>query len=544
MQRPDATEGDLPDALGRPAAYPHDASARAGVEVRQTHISHLFLTRDRVYKVRKAVDLPFLSFGERAARNADCEREISLNRRLAPDVYLGLAPILPDAANGFVVGPIGEKLATAPGAHEPAEHCVVMRRLPTGRDALSLLEGGRLTGAQVDRLARLLARFHERVGLGRPSPWSDSTWLERIAAPTKASFQLARTAGGGLLDVRELEYLDVAMRRMRETGRDCFESRRAEGRAVDGHGDLHLDAVWFETDDAEPVVIDCLEFDAELRRIDVAAELAFFAMDAAYRGRADLGERLLGRYAALTDDYALYGVVDYHILHRALVRAGVAALAATGPGIVERQRMAAADSARRHIAWMREWLERPTRTDVFLMTGLSGTGKSTVAAEVADMNGAVVVASDRVRKHLARKSRERPESLYSAAMTHNVYAGLLARAVPVLGSGRPVVLDATYALASHREAVRRACAAHGWRATLVDVRCDEATALDRIERRLADPDRISDADSDVHRAQRDHYQPADEWSVGESITVHTDRSDWRTSLRNDLERRSREDVVR
>ena len=544
MHRPDATEGDLAGALRRPAAHPHDASAPAGVEARETHISHLFLTRDRVYKLRKAVDLPFLSFGERAARNADCEREVSLNRRLAPDVYLGLAPILPDAANGYVVGPVGEALVTPSGSREPAEHCVVMRRLPAGRDALSLIEAGRLTGGQVDRLARLLARFHEGVGLGRPAPWSASKWLERTAAPTKASFQLARTAGGGLLDVRELEYLDVAMRGMRESGRDRFEARRTEGRAVDGHGDLHLDAVWFETDDADPVVIDCLEFDADLRQIDVAAELAFFAMDAAYRGRADLGERLLRGYAALTDDFALYGVVDYHMLHRALVRAGVAALAATQSAIAEPQRRAAADSARRHVAWMRAWLERPTRTDVFVMTGLSGTGKSTVAEGVADANDAVVVASDRVRKHLARSPRESREPLYSAAMTDDVYAGLLARAKPVLASGRPVVLDATFALARHREAVRRACAANGWRATLIDVRCDEATALDRITRRLEDRDRISDAGPEVHRAQRETYEPADEWSVGESITVHTDRSDWRTSLRRDLERRSREDAVR
>ncbi len=540
----DSTHGDMPGALSRTAAYPLDASAGSGVETRQTHISFLFMTRDRVYKLRKPVDLPFLSFAEKSARNADCEREVALNRRLAPDVYLGLAPILPDPSNGFVVGPVSEKLVTAPGESEAAEHCVVMRRLPAGRDALSLLEGGRLTGPQVDRLAQSLSSFHERVGLGRPSPWSAEAWLARIAAPTKASFELARSAGRGLFDVREIERLDVAMRRMRESGRNEFAARRDAGRAVDGHGDLHLDAVWFESDDADPVAIDCLEFDAELRRIDVAAELAFFAMDAAYRGRADLGERLLGSYAAFTDDYALYSVVDYHMLHRALVRAGVAALAATQPGIADPQRKAAAESARRHVIWMREWLDRPDRSEVFLMTGLSGTGKSTVAAEVAEVICGVVIASDRVRKHLARTPRGRREPLYSAAMTDDVYAGLLDRAKPVLTSGRPVVLDATYALSTHRQAVRRMCVERGSRATLIDVRCDEATALERLVKRLEDPTRISDAGPDVHNAQRERYEPADEWSVSESTTVHTDRSDWRTSLRKDLELRSRKDATR
>jgi aminoglycoside phosphotransferase family enzyme len=295
----------------------------------------------------------------------------------------------------------------------------------------------------VDRLASLLARFHEAPGLGQPAPWSPDEWLARLDAPTRQSFELARAAGRDLLDPGEIDRLERAMHRMRETDRRVFIARRDAGRAVDGHGDLHLDAVWFEHDDAEPVVIDCLEFDAELRRIDVAAELAFFAMDAAYRGRSDLGERLLRRYAMLTDDYALYGVVDYHMLHRALVRAGVAALAASQPEITGSQRRDAAASARRHVEWMRAWIERPRRSDVLMTTGLSGTGKSTVANEAGDAIDAVVISSDRVRKPLARAAGGRLDDLNSEAMTDAVYAGLPDRAGPVLDSGRPVVLDAT-----------------------------------------------------------------------------------------------------
>ena len=114
------------------------------METIQTHISHIYLTRDRVYKLRKAVVLPFLSFGLRSERNGDCLREVALNRRLAPDVYLGVAPILP-RAGGWAVGEVADALAHAPGdaAEQPGvvpgeayEHCVVMRRLPEGRDAL------------------------------------------------------------------------------------------------------------------------------------------------------------------------------------------------------------------------------------------------------------------------------------------------------------------------------------------------------------------------------------------------------------------------
>src|SRR5262245_47759936 len=163
--RLDALDPRLPDALRRPTAYPHDASAAAGVEWVQTHLSHVFLTRERVYKLRKAVDLGFVCFAERAERNADCLREVALNRRLAPDVYLGVAPI-EVSPSGARVGSLGQALSG------DGEHCVVMRRLPAGRDALSLLERGCLPVQGLDRAAEAIAAFHARHGLGSPAPFS------------------------------------------------------------------------------------------------------------------------------------------------------------------------------------------------------------------------------------------------------------------------------------------------------------------------------------------------------------------------------------
>ena len=138
---------DLPSSLCDPAAYPGDPSAAAGVQRIQTHISDVFMTADRVYKLRKAVDLGFVRFATRAERNADCLRELELNRRLAADVYLGVAPVFREPS-GFRVGAPGEAIAAT-----DREHCVVMRRLPDGRDALSLLE------AEGPRLYALLARI-------------------------------------------------------------------------------------------------------------------------------------------------------------------------------------------------------------------------------------------------------------------------------------------------------------------------------------------------------------------------------------------------
>ena len=157
-------------SLAQPSAYPNDASAASGVEQVQTHISHLFLTPDRVYKLRKAVNLGFVDFTTRSERNADCVREVQLNRRLAPDVYLGVAPLEKDPG-GFIVGELAD---TPPAAlTDASEHCVVMRRLPTGRDALSLLSAGRLTRRHIDAVAERIASFHQENRLPPQSLASD-----------------------------------------------------------------------------------------------------------------------------------------------------------------------------------------------------------------------------------------------------------------------------------------------------------------------------------------------------------------------------------
>ena len=172
-------------ALGSPDAYPGDPGAARGVAHVQTHISHVFLTRDRVYKFRKDVDLGFLRFATRAERNADCLREVALNRRLAPDVYLGVAPLV-EAGGRFAIGPVGEALARG-GAGGAPEHCVVMRRLRDGRDALSLLERGALEAAELEHAAELVAAFHRANGLGTPAPFSPALPVRPAASDSAAT---------------------------------------------------------------------------------------------------------------------------------------------------------------------------------------------------------------------------------------------------------------------------------------------------------------------------------------------------------------------
>lgn len=517
--------------LARAAAYPHDPDARrrgARVAWVQTHLSHVFLLRARVYKLRKSVSLGFVDFSSRARRNADCRNEVRLNRRLAPDVYLGVAPVLRKSGR-FLIGPVD---ASGRRTDPAREHVVVMRRLPDGCDALTLLPKRRFGRAEVDAVARTLARFHESARLGRPSPWTRACWLARMRDPVLDNLRLLASDAGRLFPRATFEQAEQAARRFIAANTGVFDARRRAGRGVDGHGDVHLAHVWFEPGRAEPTLLDCIEFNPKLRRIDAAAEVAFLAMDLAYRGRARLAERFLATYAEAADDTDLYAVVDYFVSYRAAVRAKVAALAAHDAAIDAAQRKQAAASARRHLAFAARALAPRPRGGLVLVGGTVGSGKSSAAREIADALDAVLLSSDALRKRLAgmaptdRSAAQR--GLYSAAAKRAVYRGLCDRAAPVLRAGRVVVLDATWSRPADRRAAAALAKRCGVPLWVVETRVPRRVALARLARRAAEGASASDAGPERLAASEAEF--ARPWA-GRARVVRTDRSGWRPALR-------------
>jgi aminoglycoside phosphotransferase family enzyme/predicted kinase len=517
--------------LARPAAHPHDPAARQRgfrIEWVQTHLSHVFLTPERVYKLRKDVALGFVDFSTRARRNADCRNEVRLNRRLAPDVYLGIAPIEVRGRRAEI-GPIG---ATCSPTHE---HVVVMRRLPAGHDALSMLGRGEFGVEHVDAVAVRLARFHAAHGLGRPSPWSRAAWFAQLRRPVLDNLHLLEASAGRLFPRATWAGICAAERAFADAHRDTFEARRREGRAVEGHGDVHLQHVWFEDGRVEPTLIDCIEFNAALRRLDAAAEVAFLAMDLRYRGRARLAARFLQSYAEAADDHGLFEVVEYFVSYRAAVRAKVAAIAAGDANIGARQRAAAAHSVRAHMRLAARVLQPPEAGALVLLTGVVGTGKSSAAEVVATATGGVAIASDRLRKRLrglpddARDGATR--GLYTKAAKNAVYDALLERAAPVLRAGRVAVLDATYERATHRDRARRRAAALGVPVCIVETRAPRATTLARLARRAAAGDSASDAGPARYDTSRAAFAPVRRARGVTHVVAHTARPGWRGHLR-------------
>ncbi|MFD6230332.1 AAA family ATPase [Streptomyces sp. NPDC060232] len=446
----------------------------------ETHTAVVLFMGDRAYKIKKPVDLGFLDYSTVAARRSICEREVELNRRFAPDVYLG----------------VGE--FRSPGAEEP-EPVVVMRRMPTGRRLSALVAEGADVDRFLDAVARRLAAHHAGAARG-PDVDAQGT-RDALSSRWEAGFAQVHT----LVDAQHLpDGLAETERLVRRylSGRErLFDSRIGQGRIVDGHGDLLADDI-FCLDDG-PRILDCLEFDDHLRYVDGLDDAAFLAMDLEHLGAPEAASYFLSRYGEYSGDPAPPSLRHHYVAYRAFVRAKVSLIQAGqgAPG---------ADSAARRLVSVALRHLRTSAVGLTLVGGIPGSGKSTLSGALADRLGVTLLSSDRMRKELAGIPAEQPapagygEGLYTPERTADAYAALLDRASRLLATGESVVLDATWTDAGQREAaVRVADQAH---ADLVALHCEAPGQVSeaRIEGRAEGP---SDADVAVARAMAAREAP-------------------------------------
>ena len=457
------------------------AALGPGSERIETHISTLLLSGEHAYKLRKPLVLPFLDFSTRAARRRDCEEELRLNRRTAPQLYLDVRPVLgtPQAPR---VGEPGE----AAGA---IDWLLRMRRFDNTQLLDRLAREGRLTGADADALAERVADFHAALPAS-PAAWGDPAL---VLAWARANFAAPGVcAGADLHDWAEREFERIAPRLAR---------RRAQGLVREGHGDLHLGNL--VKVDGVPLPFDAIEFNPALRHGDTMADAAFVFMDLWRHGLPRLAWRFASGYAERGGDFDGLALLPFFAVYRALVRAQVAALRAQ-QALDEAQR-ARAEAARQRdlrVAGELAQLRRP-RPLLLLTVGLSGSGKSTVALELLQALGAVRVRSDVERKRLAglaataRPTPEQTARLYGAAMTRRTYARLGTLAGTLLAAGLNVIVDAAALRRHERDALRALAAAQGADFRLVECVAPEAVLRERLARRAAEDRDASDAGQEV-----------------------------------------------
>jgi aminoglycoside phosphotransferase family enzyme len=506
-----------PEELCRDLVRPEAHAARPDrVEFLATHISWLFLAGERVYKVRQPVDLGFLDYTTPERRRHYCEEEVRLGRRTAPGVYLGVVPITRGTDGHLRIGGDGPAL----------EYAVEMVRLPADRMLDALLERGELDNAMLAEVRDLLVRLHEEAATGPGVDEHGAPAAVRSNAAENfeqlAPFVGEPGAGDALLTARHLAFLRDRQLGFLDANEELLRRRVAEGRIREGHGDLHAGNLCFL--EGGVIAYDAIEFSARFRCGDVAADLAFLAMDLDERGYPAFGAHLARSYAEAAGDAELPALLPFYKGYRAVVRGKVAALTAAG-----RQGEARLAEKRRAMRYLQLAAAYELPPTLLLMCGLPASGKSFLARDLARALRAVLLRSDTRRKLLAGlRPTERTgagvgEGLYGAGRKAAVYRALLEDAIRHLRAGHSVLVDATFTSRAERERFVDAAVRLGLPYQVVLVTAPEALVLERLAARALDPEAVSDADEAVYRAALATFEPPDEVPAGHLVTVESGR---------------------
>jgi aminoglycoside phosphotransferase family enzyme/predicted kinase len=461
-------------------------AARLAPDTVETHISTIVFTGDLVHKRKKAVHFPFVDLSTPELREQICHREVDLNRRFSPDVYLGVEDIVDE--RGKVV-----------------DHAVVMRRMPPDRRLSTLVRQHCDVSDCLSGIARAMAACHAEA------PRSEA--ISAVATPaalqqlwSQNMRELAPFAPWPL-DRATLERAEQLALRYIDGRGTLLAERISNGRIVDGHGDLLADDI-FCLDD-HPRILDCLEFDDHLRWGDVLYDVGFLAMDFEHLGRPDLASEFFDRYAEFAGEVHPPSLEHHYVGYRALVRAKISCLRNN------------ATEARHYLAQCLRHL-RVARVQLVVIGGLPGTGKSTLASALGDELGWTVLRTDEMRKELAGiDSRQRAADAYGAGlyeptMTDDTYRAVLSRARTLLERGWSVIIDASFSSERWRAEARTLAASTS--SDLSEFRCvlPAAVAADRLIRRLAESDDSSDATPAIATEMAHHF---DRWPS--ALTVGT-----------------------
>ena len=433
------TDAGLPPfaaAMLRPAFYRHRP---VEVELIQTHISYVFLAGDEVYKVKKPVRFSFLDFSTLALCRHFCHEEVRLNRRLASDVYRSVVAICAKGSR-YYLGCEDDPTAI--------EYAVHMCRLRAERMLPALLNRNQVTPSLIEAIGTRLVQFH-RAADSSPdvrAAGSPAIITHLMEVDFEVDFAEVRPFRGTTIPAGDDDAIQGFCRETVRQFAALLEERQMEGRVRNGHGDLRAEHICVTNG---IIVFDCIEFNPNFRYRDVATEVAFLAMALDYAGHPELAEHLVAHYATTAGDAELPRLVPLFKCYLAYIRGKVDSLksAEEEVGTVEQGQTRRSSAGYFALSYRYTWSYSPF---LVVVAGLSGTGKSTVAAALQTRTGFTHINSDVVRKQLAgfprtfRQVGAQDSGLYSPAHSARTYQRMYARAADALAHGRGVIIDATF----------------------------------------------------------------------------------------------------
>jgi aminoglycoside phosphotransferase family enzyme/predicted kinase len=478
----------LIEALMRPELYDHPVE---GFRLIQTHISYVLLTGPFAYKIKKPVDMGFLDFSTLEKRRHFCEEELRLNRRLAPELYVGAVRIT------------GSREAPVLNGPGPAvEYAVKMREFPQEAQLDRVLSEGRLRPEHIDGLAAQLAAFHRGIPAADPGKPFGSP--EAVAKPVHDNFGPIRSQFSDSLEAQKLDWLEAWTGKTHRALTGDFLARKKDGFIRECHGDMHL-ANMVLIDD-EVLIFDCLEFNENLRWIDVMSEIAFLTMDLDDRERPDFSRRVLNAYLEITGDYEGLRVLRFYQVYRALVRAKVACIRLGQAGLSENDRRQARKQYRTYETLAETYTTAPAPW-LAITHGLSGSGKTTLSQMLLEASGAIRIRTDVERKRLfglapdARTASGIDQGLYTPVATQRTYGLMADQARSVLSAGFPVIADGAFLKRDQRGTLRSVAEACGTPFIILDLEADESSLRTRLAERTRAGRDASEADLAVLKNQ-------------------------------------------
>ncbi len=501
------TPSSLKDALRRPDAFPHQVGR---IELAETHASLVFLAGSRAYKIKKPVDLGFLDYSTLAKRRHYCREEVRLNRRLAPEIYLDVRPVVGDPPRVAAADEDVDEEAVR-------EWVVVMKRLDPQDHLRRRLADGRLPEGSIERIAERLKEFYAQADRG--GDIDDYASFDTVSANALDNFEQRRQDALQILKPSVLDRIEEATRRRLESARPQIEARHRDRRARDTHGDLRLEHIYLD-EDGGLHIIDCIEFCDAFRYADPLLDVCFLAMDLEIRGYLSayraLWQTFLGDGAEGLQE-ELRDLIDLYCSYRSSVRAKVHGVKAQDTTVDEDARDRARRLARAH--WYYAWWKACPPGEgpaLMLLGGLPASGKSTRARRLREQGFVdVVIDSDVVRKQLARQrlDLDDPSSLddapddwesgiYTPAWTRRTYEAMARQAKQGLLDGKRVALAASFRDDQRRRQFIDVARSLGLPVRFFECTLDDDLARRRLAQRQDDP---SDADWSIYQSIKESW---------------------------------------
>ena len=455
-------------------------------ELIETHISWIFLSGDYAYKMKKPIDFGFLDFSSHDKRHYFCTEELRLNRRFAPELYLEVIPV-----GGTIDQPLLER--------EPAlAYLVKMRRFPQENQLDRMLAADKLHVAVLIEFAEKIAAVHLQAA--KADPHSHFGTPENVIKPVRQNFEQIRAALPDNTPIRTINTIDDWSETSFSALQPVLLARREEGFIREGHGDMHLaNMAWFHD---KPLLFDCIEFNENLRWIDIINDIAFLVMDLDDRGRNQFAWAFLNAYLRHTGDYDGLKLLRFYQVYRAMVRAKVLCLRLQQPGLSTREQQADLERLETYLTLAKRYTH--TQPPQLIIThGLSGSGKTTFINELAPHIGAICIHSDLERKRLHHLENSQSGSsaiqqgIYSTAANEKTYTHLGNLADHILAAGFNVIVDATFIKQSQRQKLQQLATTRQCPLIILDFQLSEERLHQRIKQRAKRGDSWSDADETV-----------------------------------------------